>query len=244
MRNLSSQASQRGYAMAALLVGLAVMGIMLSAAMPVWRTMVKREKEEELVFRGQQYARAIALFQRKYANAYPLSLDVLIEQKFLRKKYTDPMVKGDEGGEGAFQLLYQSSLPQRPGQAPGGGGLAGAVGGRGGQTPSGLGGSAGGGRSGLGAGQSGTGLGQTGFGSRPAGPIGGIVGVTSKSKEQSLRVYNGRTAYNEWEFVWSPAMGGAQTAPRPGMRPGEAPGRGGRGPSTPSRSPGTFDPRR
>jgi type II secretory pathway pseudopilin PulG len=239
-----NRADQRGYAMAALLVGLAVMGILLSAAMPVWRTMVKREKEEELVFRGQQYARAIGLFQRKYANAYPPSLDVLVEQKFLRKKYTDPMVKGDDGGEGAFQLLYQSSLPQRPGQAPGGGGLAGAIGTRGGQAPGGITAPAGGGRSGLGSGQPGTGLGQTGLGSRPAGPVGGIVGVTSKSKEQSLRLYNGRTAYNQWEFVWSPAMGGAQTAPRPGMQPGQGPGVGGRGVSPPSRSPGTFDPRR
>ena len=55
-----------GYAMVALLVGLSIMAVALSVALPAWRTMTQREKEAELVFRGEQYARAIALFQRKY----------------------------------------------------------------------------------------------------------------------------------------------------------------------------------
>ena len=43
---LHGQAGKRdGYAMAALLVGLAVMAILLSVAMPTWRQMVQREKE-------------------------------------------------------------------------------------------------------------------------------------------------------------------------------------------------------
>jgi len=68
---LQGQAQKRdGYAMAALLVALAVMAILLSVAMPTWRQMVQREKEAELVFRGQQYARAIGLFQRKYAATF------------------------------------------------------------------------------------------------------------------------------------------------------------------------------
>ena len=60
-----------GYAMAALLVGLAVMAVMLSVAMPTWSHMIRREKEEELIFRGTQYARAINQYQRKFANASP-----------------------------------------------------------------------------------------------------------------------------------------------------------------------------
>src|SRR3989304_8768077 len=50
--------SERGYAMAALLVSMAVMAIVMTAAMPVWRQITQREKEEELIFRGKQYARA------------------------------------------------------------------------------------------------------------------------------------------------------------------------------------------
>ena len=88
-------AGERGYAMAALLVGLAVMAVMMTVAMPVWSTQAKRAREDELVFRGEQYARAIGLFQRKYANALPPSIDVLVNEKFLRKKYLDPVTGGE-----------------------------------------------------------------------------------------------------------------------------------------------------
>ncbi len=84
-----------GYAMAALIIGIAVMAVMMTVVMPVWKQMVQREKEEELVFRGEQIAHSIGMFQRKFANAYPPTLDVLVEQKFLRKKYKDPITNED-----------------------------------------------------------------------------------------------------------------------------------------------------
>ncbi len=92
--------------MAALLVGLSVMAIVMSVAMPTWSHMIRREKEEELVFRGMQYARAINQYQRKFANASPASLDVLIEQRMLRKKFRDPLSPNKDG---EFQLLYLES---------------------------------------------------------------------------------------------------------------------------------------
>ena len=100
--NLAAKAS-RGYAMAALLVALSVIGVLLSVALPTWSQMLRREKEEELIFRGNQYARAINLYQRKFANASPANLDVLIEQRLLRKKFKDPLSPGEDG---EFQLLY------------------------------------------------------------------------------------------------------------------------------------------
>src|SRR5205823_2998029 len=87
--------SESGYAMAVLLVTLSVMAVMLTMAMPVWKQMAQREKEAELIFRGQQYARAIGLFERKYANTPPPTLDVLVQEHFLRKKYKDPITNGD-----------------------------------------------------------------------------------------------------------------------------------------------------
>ena len=215
----SSRRHERGFAMAALLVALAVIGVILGVAMPVWRTVVQREKEEELIFRGRQYARAIQLFQRKYANAYPPNVDVLVEQRFLRKKYKDPVTK-----DGEFQLVYQAALIQRPG-------------GVGGQ---------------LGSGQAGAsqanpgGPGQRGaaesssFGSQVAGPQGGVVGVASKSKMRSIRVYDGRSVYNQWQFMWVPAavvpragpggsIGPGQRGLQPGGGRGQIPGGGGRG---------------
>jgi hypothetical protein len=45
-----------------------------------------------------------------------------------------------------------------------------------------------------------------------------VIGVASKSKEESLRVYNGRTHYNEWQFMF------VQQTQAPGAG---GPGRGG-----------------
>src|SRR5437763_1762109 len=86
---------EQGYAMAALLVAMSIMAVMLTVAMPVWKQMTQREREEELVFRGMQYAHAIGMFQRKYANAYPPNLDVLVNEHFLRRKFKDPVTNDD-----------------------------------------------------------------------------------------------------------------------------------------------------
>ena len=149
--------------MAALLVALAVMAILLTVAIPVWKTAIKREKEAELVWRAGQYVRAVLLFRRKYANASPPNLDILVNEHFLRKKYKDPMTK-----DGEFQLVYATDQQQRPGQTPTT------------RPPSQLDprsqGAAGAAR-------------------------GGIIGVMSKSTEPSLRVFNGRSKYNEWVFT-------------------------------------------
>lgn len=186
--NLAGKARIRGYAMAALLVGMAVMAIMLTVAMPTWSQMIRRDKEEELVFRGNQYARAINLYQRRFANASPPSIDVLVEQRLLRKKFRDPM-SSEKSGE--FQLLYvsNSAASSRQGGAnqPGG------------AQPSGV----------------GSVLGTT--------PTGGIAGVTSKNKSESIRIFNGKNHYNEWQFV-----GMQQSAQGGAGGPGGPAGQGGR----------------
>ena len=87
--------SQNGYAMVALLIALSVMAIMLTVAMPVWQPGVQREKEAELVFRGQQYARAIELLPAQDARRTAAEPGLLVDQKFLRKKYKDP-ITGDD----------------------------------------------------------------------------------------------------------------------------------------------------
>lgn len=119
--SLRSARAEAGYAMAALLVGLAVMAIVMSVAMPTWSHMIRREKEEELVFRGNQYARAINQYQRKFANASPASLDVLLEQRLLRKKFRDPLSPNKDG---EFQMLYlnnQGTSGRGAGMGPGAG---------------------------------------------------------------------------------------------------------------------------
>src|SRR3954452_18606484 len=229
---------QRGYAMAALLVAMSIMAIMLTVAMPVWKQTSRREKEEELVFRGKQYAHAIGLFQKKFANAYPPNLDVLVDQRFLRKKFKDPITNDDFVPIAAGQNLPGGT--QQPGgaQPPGGRGAAGSAA-----------------RGGIGQPTQPGSTTQPGGAGRIGGPpisagstgqtSGGIQGVTSKSKDQSIRLYNGRGHYNEWAFVYiqqqqAPGAGvTGQTTPGPGGQRGQPglpgsrgnqPGAGGRGP--------------
>jgi type II secretory pathway pseudopilin PulG len=219
-------ADDRGYAMAALLVGMSVMAIMLSVAMPAWRTAVQREREAELIFRGEQYAHAIELFSRRNGG-FPPSLDVLEKGRFICKLYKDPMT-----GEGDFQPVYvgqaiagQPVVPGQAGRGAVGGGPAGAASGRMGQTPT------AGGRGAPAAAQfPGVRAGQPpgGVAGQPGTTIGAgpIIGVVSKSPAESLRLYNGRGHYNEWAFV-AIVTTTQPGAPGGGQNPGA--GRGGRG---------------
>ena len=234
---------ERGYAMAVLMVALTVMAIMFTVVMPVWKQTIQREKETELVFRGMQYVHAIGMFQRKFANAYPPNIDVLVDQRFLRKKFKDPITNDDFVPIPAGQAV--------PGTAQPPGGQRGAAGGPTGPAGASAGAGAGAGSTAAGAGQrSGqqTTSTQSGAGRSSGPPIsagsigqtsGGIQGVTSKSKSQSIRLYNGRGHYNEWAFVYiqqqqaAGAGAAGQATPGPGGQRGQRgqpgpPGSGGR----------------
>ncbi len=203
-----------GYAMAVLVVAIGMMMIMLTVAMPVWHQAMQREKEEELIFRGTQYARAVGLFQRRFANAYPPSVDILVQQKFLRKKYKDPMVP-----DGEFQLIPAGAM--QAGQA--GVSLS--------TTTT---------RSGQRGSTSFT-TSQSGFAGQTV-VAGGLIGVFSKSKDKSIKLYNGRDHYNEWLFVYSPQGRGGRGVPGAG----QGRGRGGQGRGGDQFGPGTdiFGPGR
>jgi type II secretory pathway pseudopilin PulG len=162
--------------MVALVIGIAVLTILLAAVGPTISTLMKREREEELIFRGRQYARAILLFQKRYGR-YPNTLKELIEvrPRTIRKLWKDPMCRCDDW----HPLLLGSpdAVPFRP---PGGG--------PGPQRPG----------TGLppprptptpGA-----------FGA-PAGGAGPIVGVRSKVHKEALREWRGYKYYDEWGFI-------------------------------------------
>ena len=196
---------QTGYAMVTLLIGLSIMAVMMTAVMPVWRQMAQREKEAELVFRGEQYARAIGLFQRKGGpGVLPPSFDVLVEQRFLRKKFKDP-ITNDDFAPISLNAVSPSAgqTTPTPGSAPG--------------SP--LGSPFGGGPQGAGGGGGQRGPGGTAQGGAT---VSGIAGVTSKSKATSIRLYKGRNHYNEWLFIFTPPA----PAPGAGGAPGGAPGVG------------------
>lgn len=179
-----SRRGQRGYVMVALLAAIAILLLGMGAAAPPWKYVMKDAREEELLFRGAQIADAIARYQRKNGNALPISIDVLVDGKFLRQAYEDPMTK-----DGEWRLLRPGETGLVPGLVPGapnprGAGLpATGGGGLGAPSPTPTPRTSSFGAGGLGSG------------------VGPIAGVASRSTEESLRIFNGRNRYNEWIFA-------------------------------------------
>jgi type II secretory pathway pseudopilin PulG len=103
----------RGLVLLALLIMLILIAVAALAAGEVWATALKREREAELLFIGDQYRRAIADYWKMTPGrrAYPPSVDnLLTDDRFpnpvhhLRRAYRDPMT---ESGE--LELIKQGS---------------------------------------------------------------------------------------------------------------------------------------
>jgi type II secretory pathway pseudopilin PulG len=100
-----------GFSLGGLMAAVAIMLVLMGAAVPSWRYVMKDDREEELYFRGSQIAEAIERYQRKNGNAYPPSFEVLVKGHYLRKQFTDPLAK-----DGKWRII-------RPGQALPAGGM-------------------------------------------------------------------------------------------------------------------------
>jgi type II secretory pathway pseudopilin PulG len=96
---------QRGFTYLGLLFLVAVIGVGLTAVGLVWHTAIKRERERELLFVGEQYRLAIKRYYDASPGAkqYPRSLDdLLLDPRFpnvrrhLRRIYPDPITGGKE----------------------------------------------------------------------------------------------------------------------------------------------------
>ncbi|MGD0758935.1 MAG: hypothetical protein ABR921_08525 [Candidatus Sulfotelmatobacter sp.] len=262
--------AERGYVLLTLLLMVAMMMIAAGAVVQTIAFEIKRDREEEMVHRGVQYARAIRSYYKKFGR-YPTKIEDLESAnnlRFLRKRYKDPISGKD------FKLLHYGEAKLTLSNLLGGGGIPGAnIGGASGLNGSGgLNGSSGfGGAGGLGGGgglngssgfgsSSGFGGGTNGgFGSSnsqgnqganqqgsnqqgsnqgvgadPSDPSvangsisdqstsglsasgdklssqvfggGPIVGVVSISKKDSIREYDHKKKYDQWQFVYDPAL--------------------------------------
>jgi type II secretory pathway pseudopilin PulG len=90
-----------GFTYIGLLIAVVILGIGLSAVGTVWRTTAQHEREQELLFIGHEFQRAIAAYYRAGGGGlsrFPQELNDLIEDKrgpepkhYLRKLYVDPM---------------------------------------------------------------------------------------------------------------------------------------------------------
>ena len=238
---------QSGYMLLAILLMMVIMIIAATAAAPRLVTQIKREREEELIHRGKEYANAIRRFYRKFGR-YPTSIEQLENTnnfRFLRKRYKDPITGKDDWklihfGEAKNPLnLFGAPSSGAGSSATGAGGLiAPGVGTP--PTPAGM----------TPAAQSSSGASAQGSTGSPGQPNSGgtgttfqsfgggpIIGVASPSEAESLRELQGKTHYNEWEFVYDPRydrQGGPGGAVLPGMGPvGQSAPTGAPAPSTP-----------
>ena len=201
------------------MLAVTLMLIAMAVEAPRIAQQIKREREEELVHRGRDYATAVKRFVHKNGGRYPISIDQLEDTnhiRFLRKRYKDPIT-----GESEWRLVHfgeaQVNIPApNPGLNPSGNpGLSGSgnpgfggnpSGGPTGNPPANNNASAfsSGGLS-TQANQGGGQLGSLNTSNIGTGqPIGGgsIIGVASTSKGTSIKEFNEKNHYDEWFFVY------------------------------------------
>lgn len=98
MRSGRKKSGQEGYVLLALMLAVTLILIALSVEAPRIAQQIKRDKEEELIHRGMDYATAIKRFVHKNGGRYPVSVEQLEDTnhvRFLRKRYKDPMTGED-----------------------------------------------------------------------------------------------------------------------------------------------------
>src|SRR5580693_5162422 len=94
---------ESGYVLLFVFAMAAIVAVTLYMQVPRVAFEAQRDKEELLMDRGHEYIRAITLFVHKY-NRFPASMDELENtnnQRFLRRRYTDPMT-----GKADWRLLH------------------------------------------------------------------------------------------------------------------------------------------
>lgn len=115
---------QRGYILLSIMLLVTLMLLTLSIELPRISQQIKREKEEELIHRGNEYRIAIRKFFRKFGR-YPLSIDQLENtnnMRFLRKRYKDPFTGKDDWRllhPGEVQVNALNQTQAAPGQPTG-----------------------------------------------------------------------------------------------------------------------------
>ncbi|HKY31436.1 MAG TPA: type II secretion system protein [Candidatus Polarisedimenticolia bacterium] len=234
----ASRDPESGHLLVALMVLIAVMLILLTVTGQSWVFIVRRDAEAELIFRGEEYARAIE-FYKKELGSYPLELKTLMQpgphrHRFIRRLYKDPLA--DDGKWGSLYLSptgkgfinpYASRL--EPGLDP--------LGGDGLEPSSGFGSR----RDGLGLRNEFSALEAAEGGPEESAPgyselspeefqaRGGeqagmpIVGVVHKHKESGLKIYKNQASLNDWAFTL--LLQGQETQPggAAGVLPVQAP---------------------
>jgi len=215
---------QRGYMLLTLMLGMALMTLGMLALLPAIGEQIRRDREEELLHRGTQYMRAIQHYYHKFGR-YPTRLEDLEgtnNTRFLRKRYKDPMSREPESGrEADFKIVHLQDVVSNNVSAPGqslagqgspGQGLPGqgksTVAGNSDSPDSSTAASEGDGSDSTSSTSPNPGASPASATSSTADPGGqtfgggAIVGVASKSKQKTIRVFNDKNHYSDWYFIY------------------------------------------
>ena len=119
-----------GAMLLAVLFMMAMMVLVAMAMAPSLVQQIKRDREEEMIHRGTEYARAIRKYYRKFGR-YPANLEQLDntnQLRFLRRRFKDPLTKDGKWKPlhyGDIAALGITGLPRQvigaQGQVPGAG---------------------------------------------------------------------------------------------------------------------------
>jgi hypothetical protein len=128
------------------MIGVAVTLIGLGVAAQSYSTALRRDKEEELIFRAKQYVHAILAYRKEHGGQFPLTLEDLYKPgprrlRYIRRLYEDPIAKDGKwgllylmpGGQGVYDPVAAARQQERTkdawgSDAPIGAGAAGAPG--------------------------------------------------------------------------------------------------------------------
>jgi len=117
----------RGYILITLMLFMTLLAMAAVAVLPEIVQQIKRDREEEMIHRGTEYMRAIKKYYKKFGR-YPSRLEELENSnqlRFLRKRYKDPLAKGDQDfklvrvGDPALNSLGFGSVGLGPGAPQG-----------------------------------------------------------------------------------------------------------------------------
>jgi type II secretory pathway pseudopilin PulG len=197
---------------------VALLILSMAVAMPNVRKEIQRDREIEAMHRGQQYARAIQLYYRRF-HTFPPNIEALQETsgiRFLRQRYSDPLTGKDDWQPISFGQNKAPTAFGFFGVPLGPGGTAAVVTGMsggsetGGATPIGSGAGVSSPDSASPADSAGSDSGNSSTSGMGAGSMnqtfggGGIIGFSPGSTKQSILIYKKKDHYSDWEFVYDP----------------------------------------
>jgi hypothetical protein len=119
-RRAGNNCKDSGYMLLFLMIAVAVLTITMLGVARNYRRGIVRDREVEMMHRGDQYSRAIKRYYKKNGT-YPASIEQLEKAnniRYLRKRYKDPM-----SPDGAWKLVHLTDITLKAG-----GGLAPAAG--------------------------------------------------------------------------------------------------------------------